>query len=241
MFNRYPLIGTLLLWLFVATAHGQIMQGQIIDASTGKPLDDVNVLNIHTQSGMMASSDGSFNVSAASGQLIEFRKVGYKIIRVRIPNGKLPPYFKVGMERSAVQLPTVEVNGIAKDYKSDSERYHAMYKQALEFPEMSTAQMMRSPFSAFSKRNRQIWEFQKEFEMFQQQKYIDYTFNEKLVEKITGLRGDSATAYVKMFRPSYEQLRSMNEYTYFTYIKRTVMLYRERGQRARMGQGRGTQ
>jgi hypothetical protein len=241
MFERYPLIGTLLLWLFYATAHGQIMQGQIIDASTGKPLEDVNVLNIHTQSGTIAGNDGSFTISAGTGQLIEFRKVGYKIIRVRIPSGKLPPYFKVGMERGAVQLPSIEVNGIAKDYKSDSERYYALYKHPLDFPEMSAAEMMRSPFSALSKRNRQIWEFQKEFEWFQQQKFIDYTFNEKLIEKVTGMKGDSVVAYMKLFRPTYEQLRSMNEYTYYTYIKRTVTLYRERGQRARMGPGRNSQ
>lgn len=241
MFERYPLIGTLLLWLFYATAQGQVMQGQIFDAVTGKPLEDVTVLNIHTESGTVANNTGTFSINAANGQLIEFRKVGYKIIRVRIPNGKLPPYFKVGMEKGAVQLPTIEVNGVAKDYKSDSERYYALYKQALDFPEMSTAQMMRSPFSALSKRNRQIWEFQKEFEWFQQQKFIDYAFNEKLIEKITGLHGDSAMAYIKIFRPTYDQLKSMNEYAYYTYIKRTVIMYRERGNRARLAPGRSSQ
>jgi hypothetical protein len=217
------------------------MQGQIIDVATGKPVEDVSVQNIHTNTGMVCDDDGMFSIGVGAGELIEFRKVGYRIVRVRIPGGRLPSFFKVGIEKTSIQLPMVEVNGIAKDYKSDSERYVKIYKHTLDFPEMSTAEMMRSPFSALSKRNRQIWAFQKEFEWFQQQKFIDYAFNEKIIGNLTGLRGDSAMAYIKIFRPTYEQLRSMNEYTYYTYIKHTVHLYRERGVRARMGAGRNTQ
>lgn len=241
MNGRYSLIGILLLWLYSATANGQAMQGQIIDMATGKPVDDVNIINVHTESGTVCDAGGQFNINAASGQLVEFRKPGYKILRVRVPQGKLPPYFKVGMEKNNIQLPTIEVNGMAKDYKSDSERYTAIYKHSLEFPEMSAAEMMRSPFSAMSKKNRQIWAFQKEFEWFQQQKYIDYAFNEQVINNLTGLKGDSAIAYIKMFRPTYQQLRMMNEYTFYTYVKRTVTLYRERGPRSRMGPGRSTQ
>ena len=176
MDGRYTLLGTLLLWLFYVTATGQTMQGQIVDATTGDPMDKVNIHNVHTETGTASNDDGMFQITVSNGHLVEFRKPGYKIIRVRIPEGSLPPFFKVGMEQSSTELPMVEVRGIAKDYKSDSERYVAIYKHALSFPEMSTAQMMRSPFSALSKRNRQIWAFQKEFEWFQQQKFIYYIY-----------------------------------------------------------------
>ena len=75
-------------------------------------------------------------------------------------------------------------------------------------------------------KKRQIWAFQKEYNYWEQQKYVDYTFNERLVTNLTDLKGDSLQIYLKKFRPSYEQLRNMNEYTFYFYIKETAELYR---------------
>ncbi|MCD6062148.1 MAG: hypothetical protein K0R82_59 [Flavipsychrobacter sp.] len=234
------LIGSLLLWLMHSVAYGQAIQGQIIDVSDSKPLDDVAIFNLHTQAGVASDDQGKFALAATRGHLIEFRKTGYKIIRIRLPQGTLPAFFKVVMEKAHVQLSAIEVSGIARDYKSDSIRYHQLYKEALEFPELTGLDAIRHPFSAMSKKNQQIWAFQKHYVWYQQQKYIDFAFNERLVSTITGLRGDSAQAYLQLFRPTYEQLRGMNEYAYYTFIKRTVALYRERGPRARFGVPRGT-
>ena len=52
---------------------------------------------------------------------------------------------------------------------------------------------------------------------------------------LTGLKGDSAQAYIRRFRPSYEALRRMPEYDLFSYIKQTVQIWRER---QRLGPGR---
>ncbi|WP_276132250.1 carboxypeptidase-like regulatory domain-containing protein [Polluticoccus soli] len=234
------LIGSLLLWLMHSFAYGQAIQGQIVDAGDNKPLDDVAILNLHTNAGVASDDQGKFTLAATRGHLIEFRKTGYKIIRIRLPQGTLPAFFKVVMEKASIQLAAVEIAGVARDYKSDSIRYYQLYKEALEFPELTGMQAISHPFSALSKKNQQIWAFQKHYAWYQQQKYIDFTFNEKLVTNITGMRGDSVQAYLQLFRPTYEQLRSMNEYAYYTFIKRTVAAYRERGPRARLGIPRGT-
>src|SRR5690606_16909788 len=113
-------------------------------------------------------------------------------------------------------------------------KYYNLYKHQLEFPKLKGYQAIQHPFSALSKKNRQIWAFQDHYAWFQQEKYIQYNFNEKLITDITGLAADSVQMYMQMFRPTYEELRSMNEYTYYNYIKRTVELYRERGIRAKM-------
>jgi hypothetical protein len=234
------LIGSLLLWLVHSLAYGQTIQGQITDVGDGKPVDDVAITNLHTEAGILSDNQGKFTLPAGKGQLVEFRKTGYKIIRIRLPQGNLPAFFKVAMEKNYIELSGLEVNGAARDYKTDSIRYHQLYKEALEFPELTGLDMIRHPFSAMSKRNQQVWAFQKHYVWYQQQKYIDFTFNERLVSAITGLHGDSAQAYIQMFRPTYEQLRSMSEYAYYNYIKRTVAAYRERGIRARQPNSRST-
>jgi hypothetical protein len=216
----------------------QVMQGQIIDVSNTDDVDNVSIVNIHKSATVLSDKSGHFSLNASEGDLVEFRKDGYKTIRLRIPAGKLP-YYRVAMDRIAAPAAAKALT-YTEAYKADSERYYAMYKQALEFPQMSGLDMIRHPFSAISNKNQQTWAFQKEFSWFQQQKFIDYAFNEKIISAITGLKGDSAVAYMRIFRPTYDQIRNMNEYMYFVYLKKTVEAYRERGVRARMSPTRGS-
>jgi hypothetical protein len=147
-------------------------------------------------------------------------------VRIRIPQGSVPPYFKIAMKAGPIELPQYDLAGQVRDYKKDSLRYYELYKNALEFPELTGLDIIQHPFSALSKRNRQIWAFQKEYAYFEQQKYIDYTFNEKLIAKLTGLKGDSVDRYLRLYRPTYEQLRSLNEYALYSYIKTSVDIFR---------------
>jgi hypothetical protein len=205
---------------------GESITGEVIDMGENKGLAKVHIVNIHSRSTAETDSTGRFRIFAAKGELLEFRKMGYKTLRLRLPGGTLPPYFKLMMQKGPVELPGVEVLDRSGDYKKDSLRYREIYKRALDFPELTGLDVIRHPFSAMSKKNRQIWAFQKEYALFEQQKYIDYTFNERVVSNLTGLKGDSVNSYLRMYRPSYEQLRSMNDYTFYSYIKETVRTYR---------------
>ena len=216
-------------------AMGQAIQGEVLDVNDGKPVANVSVINVYTGIGMATGGDGKFYITAGKNELVEFRKLGYKITRVRIPAGSVPPYFKIIIQKGPIELPEVNIAGQAKDYKTDSLKYHELYKHELDFPTMSTLDMIQHPFTALSKRNREVWAFQKEYDHFQKEKYIDYTFSPELVSKITGLPADSVQRYLRFYRPSYEQLRSMNEYTFYNYIKQTVARYRSLGRSVERG------
>ena len=224
----------LMLFLSGLNAAGQSIRGEITDGETKLPVNNVTVENIHRKTGTITDHGGVFALNVESGELVEFRKIGYKTVRVRIP-GSIPPYFKIIMNKGAIELPEFELNSYAraKDYKTDSIRYRELYKNILDFPKMSSLEMMRSPFSAMSKSNRQKWAFQENYTMFQQLKYVDYVFNEKLVSNVTGLKGDSLQNYMQRYRPSYEQLRSMKEYNFFLYIKQSASRFRNSFNRPR--------
>lgn len=222
--------------LFSSIVSAQTIQGQIVTMDGGQILQGVTVRNIYTGETLNSDEKGNFAIGASQGQLVEFSKPGYRIQRVRIPQGHLP-VFKVNLETMMAPV-TAGTTGAAPDYETDSQRYYQLYKHELEFEKLTGLKAIQHPFSALSKRNQEVWAFQDNFKSSQQQKYIDYNFNTKLVAQLTGLQGDSADAYVRMFRPTYEQLRSMNEYTRLLYVKRTVALYRERGIRARMAPSR---
>lgn len=219
-------------WLAHTFVCAQPMEGHVLDVGKGSPVQGVEIRNIHTDENIHTNGEGHFLVSVEPGQLVEFRKQGYKVLRVRIPDGKRPSYFKVMMQKAGTDVVDyMHTRGAAPDYKTDSMRYYALYKETLEYPRLTGYQVVQHPFSAMSKKNRQIWAFQEEYQFYQEQKYIDYTFNPKLVSRVTGLEGDSLQTYMQIFRPTYAQLRSMNEYTYFNYIKQTAELYRVNGAR----------
>jgi len=228
---------TILLWSSGLLA--QTIQGQIVDLKTNEPLEDVVIRNLHEGHASETDEEGKFKILASRGHLIEFQKDGFKVIRVRLPQGNLPSFFKVVMDKEPEPLDLI-VAGRAPHYEADSQRYYTLYKKELEFPRMTAAEKIQSPFSAISRKNQQIWAFQKEFIWYQQHKYVDYIFNEDIIAAVTGLKGDSALAYMRLFRPSYEMVKEMDEYTYYHYIKSTVQAYRLYGPRARMNRIRGT-
>jgi len=212
------------LCLIISAADAQKITGVIADMQTGQPLREVSIHNVHTGTGIHTDSNGRFTIDVAGDQLIEFSKTGYKTEKVRVPQGVLPPYFKIFLKKAPAQQQDYLARG--RNWKEDSMKMYALYKHELEFPKMTTLDMINHPFSALSKKNRQIWAFQDEYAMLEQEKFIDYTFNETLVTNMTGLQGDSARAYLRMYRPTYQQLRNMSEYDFYNYVTRTVGAFR---------------
>src|SRR5690606_33563884 len=113
---------TLLLFLFSFSSFAASITGEITDAHTNQQIADVSIFNIHTNVGTRSDAAGKFNIVAAKGQLIEFRKIGYKTLRIRIPEGTIPPYFRVIMQQGPVELPEFDLQAHAKDWKKDSIR-----------------------------------------------------------------------------------------------------------------------
>ena len=225
MRNKIVLSALCLLFYINQTLIAQTIRGEVVDKETKRPIENVSIENIHSSKSMITDSTGTFLISAAKGELIEFKKSGYKIERVRIPMGYLPAYFKIILQRGVANVPYVTHNN-RYDYHDDSIRFYELYKHELEFPKLSGIEMIASPFSALSKKNREIWQFQEDYTYYEQEKYIDKTFNEALITKFTGLAGDSLRNYMRRNRPSFEQLKSMNDYSFYTYIKQSVYKYR---------------
>jgi len=235
LYTRLMVVALLFGGFLPYSVLAQVIEGVTLDVETGKPVDDVLITNVHQDKRVLSGKDGKFTIDAAGGQLIEFKKEGYKVYRLRLPQSKSFPFYKMSMQQYDPAVPHFE-NMAAPDYKTDSMKYALLYKNELEKPRMTTVEAMKHPFSAMSKKNRQVWAFQVEYARFQEQKFIDYTFSDNLISSLTGLTGDSLRVYKQMYRPTYTQLRTMNEYTFLNYVKRTVTVYRKYGNRARRPQ-----
>ncbi len=202
------------------------MEGRVFDRTTHQPMPNVNIVNTFTERGMTTDSTGLFRIEVQPGHLITFSRIGYKIVRIRIAGSELP-YYQIGMLEGAFDIPEVEILG--NNYRLDSIEKRETYKWAIEHYKLEGMDVLQHPFDALSKRNRQIWAFQKHYQYFEQEKFITFVFNEKLIRQLTGL-SDSAELllYQQRYRPSYEQIKAWSEYEFYNYIKQTGKAFANR-------------
>jgi len=205
-----------------------VIKGMVRETgAAGDPIADVRVVNVYTDQELMTPADGAFSLPATVGQLLEFRKPGYKTGYLRIVSGDIR-FYNMVLENVVHELPGVAVRSYQTDFQKDSIKYHTLYKKQLNTDPVTGWRAVQSPFTALSRDNRNLIRFQHEFEFLEHLKFVDFTFNEKVIRNLTGLSGDSAKAYIRAFRPSYEALRGMKEYDFYAYIKRTVTMWRQR-------------
>ena len=191
-----------------------IIKGEVKDLATDDFLSNVNVKNIYTQKGMTIQQDGQFKLEVRKGELIEFSKVGYQTIRIRILSEKEPLFYKMVMNKAPVMLREVDIRGKPLDFKKDSIRYREVYDIVLRKERKDEVDMRSMPLAMLSKKNRQEWAFQEMYEKWEREKYIDVAFNERLVSKITYLKDDELKVFMKWNRPSYDFLRNATDYEY---------------------------
>ncbi len=223
----------LVLWvlmLFAANfAQAQtIIHGEIKDAANDEFLENVNVRNIYTLKGMTVQKDGKFSLEVRKGELIEFTKIGYQTIRIRIESEREPAYYKLVMEKAPKMLREVDIRGKPLDFVKDSIRYHEAYEFVLRKERKEEVDMRSMPLAMLSKKNREEWAFQEMYEQWEQEKYIDYVFNEKLVSRITYLKDEELKIFMKTYRPSYAFLRNASDYEYLDYIKSCYFIFRKK-------------
>ncbi len=197
-----------------------IIKGEIKDFANNQHMENVNIRNIYTLKGMTTSEDGKFEILVKKGELVEFSKVGYQTLRIRITNEKEPNYYHLIMSRAAILLREVDIKGKPIDFKKDSIKFRESYDLVLRKPKKDEINMQSMPLAMLSKKNRQEWAFQEMYTVWEQEKYIDFVFNDKLVQKITYLENEELILFLKKYRPSYAFLRSASEYEFLEYIKR---------------------
>lgn len=208
-----------------------IMNGKVVAYVSDAALAEVSITNVHTGKEVITTGTGMFEMEVKKGDLIEFRRAGYELARVRVKSDLLARYYYIQLQLT----PTTIENQLMRDYftdaKIDSIKRRELYEQALGHYKLTGLDIIQHPFDAMSKKNRMIWAFQKNYEIWEKDKFVDYVFNDRLIVQLTGLDGESIELYKKMYRPPYDLIRGMKEYEYYTYIKETVKEFKIREER----------
>jgi hypothetical protein len=230
MIRYFKLSFFVILMSFIFQSHAQtVIKGEVRDLANNNLMENVNLKNIYSQQGMTIGADGKFSITVKKGELIEFTKIGYQTVRVRILSEKEPEYYKIVMNKTPIELREVDIRGRPLDYKKDSIRYRKTYDIVMRKERRDEVDMRSMPLAMLSKKNRQEWAFQKMYDKWEQEKYIDFVFNDKLVSRITYLEGEDLKAFMLRYRPPYDLVRNVSEYEYLDYIKSCYYHFKKSG------------
>jgi len=87
------------------------VMGTVIDLSTDKPIDRVNIVNLNQVIGTSTDDEGNFEINAKLNDTLHLSYLGYKSIKVRVTNDWIKfGETKIGMTELALALEEVVVN-----------------------------------------------------------------------------------------------------------------------------------
>jgi hypothetical protein len=223
MIIRSIVIALLLLCIYSEVDAQLMVKGKIYEAGTDSVMVAVNVYNLNTKQSARSGIDGSYAIVAAEGEQLVFSITGFKPDTVTVAYHMLLIQYDVTLDKRVVTLKNVTVTS---SYQADSLARRNYYSHIYEKQPGITGRntpsygfgLSLSPFSHFSREARQKRQLKKRLSRQEEESYIDRSFPVEWVAKLTGLRGDSLSRFMALYRPSYSFCRKSSREKMLLYI-----------------------
>ena len=226
------LLLTILFTLFPLHALAQVVEGLVIHSKTLKPVGDVLVANKRTRESTYTDSNGHYAISAVEGDLVFFHRIGFQSRRetAHISQRRMTT---IAMTATELQLDEVQVKG--STYKLDSIERSIIYGRGLRDARKKVQVGLGNGFvfynlpSQFAKRVtgrlKREKRFLRLFEDGEKEKFIATRYNMAVVNKVTGLKGDSAAHFMNANPIDYEFARTATELELVMWVRSSYKLY----------------
>ncbi len=207
---------------FEITAQDNV-KGKIYDAQTDSTIAGVNVFNLNTKQSVRSGSDGSYTIAASEGDRIMFSRVGFKPDTATVIYSMLLALYDVTLYKEIITLKNVTItSSYQKDSLARRNYYNDIYAKQPGITGLNRPPdgfgVSISPLSYFSYRAKQKRQLKKRLLKQEEESYVDRSFPKEWVSKLTGLRGDSLSRFMMLYRPSYKFCRENNREKMLIYI-----------------------
>jgi len=229
-----------LLLLCVTKVTGQIIiSGTVYDSSK---LYVVPGVNVASTSGVLATTDslGAYHINVSESDSLSFFYKGKSTVKFPVKTIGNYTAFDISL-RVRVNAKYKLLQGItvfANTYRHDSMENRMEYAKIfnLQKPTLRSTYNPGEPagldidelINMFHfRKNKQNLAFQKRMVEDEEDRYVDYRFNAKLIHRITGLGGDTLTKYKKLYRPSYSFVVSSTLAQFYEYLLNTSYSFKK--------------
>lgn len=231
-------------WLLMALlssscCFGQVtVSGTVWDLSRTRAVEGVSVMST-SGNGTVTNELGRYTLVVSEKDSIYFSYLTKPTMKFPVSTIQNLRAFDISIHVQTVMLPEVRV--MPPNYKYDSTQNRLDYAKAFNFKKpglgITTGPMgsggagvgldLDELINVFRfRRNKSMLGFQKRLLQEEEDKFVDHRYTKTLVRKITGLKGDELTRFMRVSRPSYEFTKLASDYEFLSYIKITYTQYR---------------
>jgi len=232
---------TLFFLCFTSTIQAQYItvSGVVYDISGRRPIEAVIVNSGHNRT--VTDSIGRYKITAAAKDSLWFSLLGKNSQKFPIDTVTDPQNFNVMIHVAGYDLPEVKVRN--SYYRLDSIQNRIDYAKFFNYQrpgiKLSNNQQLFGSagltvgfdldeiINMFRfHRNRNLQYLQNRLVSQEHEKYIDYRFTKRFVQKLTHFEGDDLVKFMAFARPSYELLGVLNELELGLYIEKKLTAYK---------------
>ena len=241
--SRFYLLLSFIFLLNCGNLPAQIMiSGTVYDSTK---LYVVPGVNVSSTSGLVTTTDslGAYHIKAIKADSISFSYKGKSTIKFPVETIGDYNAFDISL-RVRIKDKYKLLKGVtifANTYRRDSIENRISYSKIFNL-ENPTIRSNYEPGAAAGldldqligifqfKKNKQNLAFQRRLVDEEQDRYVNYRFSSNVINRITGLSGDTLTRYKKLYRPSYLFVMSSTLPEFYQYILNTSYAFkREEG------------
>jgi hypothetical protein len=222
-----------------AAAQNINVSGVVYDISGRRPIESVVVNSSFGKT--ITDSIGRYTITAKYKDSLWFSLFGKNSQKFPIDTVTDPHNFNVMIHVAGYDLPEVKVRN--SYYRLDSIQNRMDYAKYFNYQapslKLSNNQQLFGPagltvgldldeiINMFRfHRNRNLQYLQNRLVTQEHDKYIDYRYTKRFVQKLTHLEGDNLVKFMSYARPTYELLGVLNELELGLYIERKYQEYK---------------
>lgn len=213
-------------------AQQETLGGLVFDKDTKQRLSRVNITNLRTNQTIYNDSKGEFSINVKIGDVLISKLNNYKSDTLKVTNQSA---LIIYMQRLAIPLPEVRFKDSVLLARAKYEETKKAFNKAvrlgnnkdiLNISNGTVGLGIDAIWSAFSKEGKNARKLMEIMERDYQNNMIDQIFNNDLVTRVTGLKGDALLVFMLNFRPSYNFVMQANEYALVSFIKQAYMRFK---------------
>jgi hypothetical protein len=216
------------------------VSGNVYDNSRLYAVPDVAVSSTSGASDV-TDSTGSYHIMVSANDSIFFTYGGKSTMKFAVKEIKNYSAFDISLHAKVKQKYKLlnPVTVYTDNYKFDSienrEKYANIFGndrpgiQSTYDPGGAAGLDLDALIGMFQfRKNKQQLAFKNRLLQDEEDKYIDYRFSSKTITRVTGLTGDSLTAYKKRYRPDYYFVVNSTLAQFYDYILQTSYAFRKK-------------
>lgn len=225
---------------FEVNAQSLTISGSVYDISGRRPIESVIVNSSNNRT--VTDSLGRYIITVKPNDSLSFSLFGKKTQKFPIDTVSDPHNFNVMIHVAGYDLPEVRVRN--SYYRLDSIQNRNDYAKYFNYQppglRLSNNQQLFGSggltvgfdldeiINMFRfQRNRNLQFLKNRLLSQERDKYVDYRFTKRFVQKITRLEGEALTNFMTFSRPSYELLGVFNDLELGLYIQKKYAEYKK--------------